>query len=369
MKRTSPIPLLLILWGAGCTETTFEPATPDQLVITPGAATVRVGQSLRLSATASSKQRLVPLSGMRWSSNSPSVATVNSQGDVFAVSRGTVSVVATGLSGISSSAAITTIGVSLVTLTIPSAPIFVGSTATLVVRVTADPGVTPQPVVFSSSNASVASVSASGQLTAISPGQTVITVTCEGQVATSTVTVQQAPVAQVLLTTPTSSTWRSGTIQMGVSTRDASGNVLNGRTVTWTSSHPAVAAVSSTGLIFLTPSAIFTVATITATSEGVSKSVTVALGLVSGAQAAELVYQVPVTAGSAALNVILNGTGPQDPDLYLFAPSFSQVCGSENVGPNESCAQVNNPAVGTWYPLVFGYTAFANVQLIAVVSR
>jgi hypothetical protein len=130
-----------------------------------------------------------------------------------------------------------------------------------------------------------------------------------------------------------------------------------------------VASVSSTGLITLTPSATFTVATITATSEGVSRTVTVALGLVSGAQNAELVYQVPVTAGSTALNVILNGTGTQDPDLYLFAPNFAQVCGSENAGPNESCAQVNNPAVGTWYPLVYGYTAFSNVQLIAVVSR
>jgi uncharacterized protein YjdB len=55
-------------------------------------------------------------------------------------------------------------------------------------------------------------------------------------------------------------------------TRDASGNVLTGRVVTWTSSNTAVASVSSAGVV--TGVKVGT-ATITATSEGKTGTATV----------------------------------------------------------------------------------------------
>ena len=373
-RRLAAATLLAGVGLAACSsdDTTAPGKTVTTIKVAPRVTELRIGGTQQLTAEVLDQDgQVITGKSVTWTSLNPTVASVNASGLVTMLTDGSTAITASvdGKTGAASFQGIAP--VATIAITLPGGLLPPGEARSLVVnaRNAAGGPVVARATTFASSNPAVATVSAPGVVTGLAAGTVTITATSEGRSGTTDVRVGVEPVAQVLLTTPASSTWRTGTIQMGVSTRDAAGNVLNGRTVTWTSSHPAVASVSSTGLITLTPSATFTVATITATSEGVSRTVTVALGLVSGAQNAELVYQVPVTAGSTALNVILNGTGTQDPDLYLFAPNFAQVCGSENAGPNESCAQVNNPAVGTWYPLVYGYTAFSNVQLIAVVSR
>jgi hypothetical protein len=89
--------------------------------------------------------------------------------------------------------------------------------------------------------------------------------------------VGQTPVAQVRVTTASPTLLVAGTRQLVATLMDASGNVLSGRPVTWSSGAPAIAAVSSTGLV--TGRAIGAV-TITATSEGKSgtAAVTVTIG-------------------------------------------------------------------------------------------
>ncbi|HYL56343.1 MAG TPA: Ig-like domain-containing protein, partial [Gemmatimonadales bacterium] len=82
---------------------------------------------------------------------------------------------------------------------------------------------------------------------------------------TSVVTVTAAPVAAVTLSPSSASLLVGQTTQLGATTTDSAGNVLSGRTVTWTSSNPAVTTVNGTGLA----SAVSVgSATITATSEG-----------------------------------------------------------------------------------------------------
>jgi hypothetical protein len=77
----------------------------------------------------------------------------------------------------------------------------------------------------------------------------------------------QTPVAQVLVTPASTSLLVAGTQQLVTTLKDAAGNTLVGRAVTWSSSNTAVATVGSSGLATgLVPGA----ATITATSEGMS---------------------------------------------------------------------------------------------------
>lgn len=81
-----------------------------------------------------------------------------------------------------------------------------------------------------------------------------------------------APVATVALA-PVDDTVRVGeTTQLTATTRDANGNVLNGRAVTWASSNTAVATVSQSGLVTGVTDGP---ATITATSE--NKTATAAI--------------------------------------------------------------------------------------------
>src|SRR5260370_39897380 len=78
------------------------------------------------------------------------------------------------------------------------------------------------------------------------------------------------PVASVTVRPATASVGQ--TVQLTATLKDASGNVLSGRTVTWASGAPTVATVSPSGLV---SGVAVGSATVTATSEGQSGSATV----------------------------------------------------------------------------------------------
>jgi hypothetical protein len=73
------------------------------------------------------------------------------------------------------------------------------------------------------------------------------------------------PVATVNVTPPTASLAVGATQQLTATTLDASGNILTGRVVIWSTSDETKASVSSTGLVTAVAAGT---ATITATSEG-----------------------------------------------------------------------------------------------------
>src|SRR5205085_6463075 len=76
-----------------------------------------------------------------------------------------------------------------------------------------------------------------------------------------------APVATVTLA-PASATVNEGqTLQLTATLKDASGNTLTGRSITWSSSNSSAATVSASGLV---RGVVAGSATITATSEGQS---------------------------------------------------------------------------------------------------
>jgi alpha-tubulin suppressor-like RCC1 family protein len=85
-------------------------------------------------------------------------------------------------------------------------------------------------------------------------------------------TVGAVPVAAVAITGGDFSIAAGQTRQLAAATTDASGRILSGRTITWKSSRPVVATVSSTGLLTALGSGTVT---ISATSEGKNSAVTV----------------------------------------------------------------------------------------------
>ena len=109
------------------------------------------------------------------------------------------------------------------------------------------------------------------------------------------------PVTTVSITDPSSAVALGGTMQLAASATDANGNVVTGLTAAWTTSNPAVATVSSNGLV----SGISVgSATITATISGIAGStgVTVApAGATATVQANTSQHFVPaqvdITAG------------------------------------------------------------------------
>jgi uncharacterized protein YjdB len=215
---------------------------------------------------------------LSWTSSNPSIATVSATGLVTGVAEGGPVTISAIVEGKSASARIMVTPAPVATLTISPDPLAVqvGSTAALmlVARDAAGNQLGGRLVTLTTSNAAVATVDANRMVTGVSAGTATITATSEGKTATATVIVAPGPVASVEIA-PTAPSVRVGaTIPMTATLRDASGAVVTGRIVTWTSSDPGKATVSGTGVV--TGVAVGT-ATITATSEGKSASTTVTI--------------------------------------------------------------------------------------------
>src|SRR5256712_814695 len=151
-------------------------------------------------------------------------------------------------------------------------------------------------VAWASSNPALATISASGLVTGVAAGAVTITATSEGQSGTASVTVANVPVATVTVTPTAPNMYVGGTVQLTATLKDASGNLLSGRTVTWTTSSSAVATVSASGLV---TGVAVGAATITATSEGQSGTAAVTVASVPVAS---------VAVSPAAANIYLGGT-------------------------------------------------------------
>src|SRR3989441_968895 len=267
------------------------------VAVTPASATIQVGQTQQLAATLKDASGNT-LSGraVSWSSATPSVASVSSNGLVTGLAAGSAVITATS-EGQSGTAAITvtTVPVATVAVTPASATIQVGQTQQLAATLTDAGGNTlsGRAVSWTSSTPSPASVSGSGLVTGLAAGSAVITATSEGQSGTAAIAVTSVPVATVAVT-PASATIQVGQAQQLAATlKDASGNTLSGRAVSWSSSNPSVASVSGSGVVtgLAAGSAL-----ITATSEGQSGTSSITVTNVP-------VASVAVTPASAGIQV------------------------------------------------------------------
>jgi len=160
----------------------------------------------------------------------------------------------------------------------PTASVEVGQTAQFTATVRDKNGntLTDRAVTWASSSNSVATVSSSGLATGVAEGTATITATSEGKVGSATVTVTPQPVASVEVSPTTLDLTVGQTGQLTATPKNASGEALTGRTVSWDSSDDGVATVDSNGLVTAVAAGS---ATVTATSEGQTGSADITVSL------------------------------------------------------------------------------------------
>jgi alpha-tubulin suppressor-like RCC1 family protein len=143
--------------------------------------------------------------------------------------------------------------------------------------------VTGRPVIWSSDNPAVATVSATGLATARSEGVARVRAEVDGAsgVAVVFVAATLSPVDSVEVSPQSAKVLIHGFVQLTTVLRDAAGNILQFRPVTWASSAPAVATLSAGpgGTAVVTGISAGST-TITATSEGRRGTATITVGTV-----------------------------------------------------------------------------------------
>ena len=281
--------------GTATVTVTVVPVT--SVAVSPGASSLQIGGTVQLTATTKDSAGNV-LTGrvVTWASSAPAVATVSASGLVTGVAAGTATLTATS-EGKNGTATVTVnpVPVASVTVSPASSSLFVGQTAQLSVTTKDSAGnvLTGRAITWASSSTTVATVSATGLVTAKAAGSATLTATSEGKSGTATVTVTVAPVAPVATVTvsPASASVATGqTVQLTATPKDSNGSALTGRVVTWATSNAAVATVSTSGLV---SGLVAGTATITATSEGKSGTSAVTVTVAPAGCAAACRYVDP----------------------------------------------------------------------------
>jgi uncharacterized protein YjdB len=265
--------------GVACSRDTTGPDTrgiadiamrPDTLMVAIGDTGIVRAQPMTASGA--------PVNGMTlfWSTSDPTIAKVDQNGTVTALALGAVNVDASTV-GVSPKQPARVIVVALPVASIVIAPttvaLHVGDAFQFTDTTKGPSGqvLTGRSVVWSSSDTTVAPVDQAGLVLARKGGTATITAAAGSVTAIATVVVNRVSVRKIVIAPPNPTVIVGLETQLSATPEDSLGNALTGRAVTWASSDGATASIDQSGTATGKKAGS---TTITATSEGISASVT-----------------------------------------------------------------------------------------------
>jgi uncharacterized protein YjdB len=396
-RRAAPAALaLLSLLAAACGGggdggggTSPQVPTVATVRVAPSSATIDQGSTTQLTASALDGSGTVVTGGSAtWASSDPAIASVSPAGTVTGVAPGVASVTAT-ISGRTGSAIITVRpAVASVSVSPTTADVTVGAAP---VRLTAQArdvsgapiaGVTPT---WASADPAIAAVSATGDVTGVSPGVVTVTATVAGRSASATITVLP-DIATIAVTPPAAEITVGGTsLQLAAEPRSSTGDPVTGRTVTWSSSTPAVATVSANGLVTAVAPGSATIsasigdvtgsAAITVRPDPCSVLRTVQLGATVNGRleqsdcrlddnTAIQFFEFTLTT-ETAVEILMNST-EVDPYLFLADPSLNVIDQDDDGGDGLNARILRTLPAGRWIVVTNTFAAgtFGSYELV-----
>ncbi len=243
----------------GTAQVTVTPEVATSVTVSPANITLRLTNQKQFSAIAKNAAG-TQIAGrtFRWSSSNSSVASVDQNGNVIALSPGSI-VIAADADGVigNSSVTVTNIPIGSCTLSPASQKVTVTQQAqpTIALRDTANNSLPTagRALNWVSDNEVVATVSSTGVITARKAGTAKITASSVEYPNISCQTNFEAVDPRIVSATisPRNGSLRIGIPrQLSVALADSVGGAIGtGRVITWSSSTPAVATVSATGLV------------------------------------------------------------------------------------------------------------------------
>jgi uncharacterized lipoprotein YddW (UPF0748 family) len=187
---------------------------------------------------------------LEWFSTDTVVATIDSAGFVTAQDTGSVMIVV-NYKDLSSD----TVGIVIIPVPVASVTIVGPDSISLddTVQVTATPRdsvgepLLGRTVAWASDSPAVASISVTGEVIALTAGNTQISATVDGTIGLHALRVWLQPVASVIVSPAVASLPQFHKVQFTATLKDRRGKVITGRVVTWSSSAAAVFYISANG--------------------------------------------------------------------------------------------------------------------------
>jgi uncharacterized protein YjdB len=239
--------LLLSFLISGCDS--VSPAVPDEIQMS-GAEQLRVGVQEQFSASLFSRGQRIPKSSFLWSSSNPNIIAVDGNGRTTPLSRGSSTISASAVDApFVSRLMVSVLGIQSITVQPSVVSLEAGDVVQLSAQIVADAGTPSGLVEWISSNVSVATISQLGLLIALQPGQVTITAKGGGIIGVASVLVSAVAVASVRLDQTAATLLEGERLTLSATSLDKRGNALSGRAVSWESSNPSVASVTSGGVI------------------------------------------------------------------------------------------------------------------------
>ena len=299
---------------------TVTPETAATVTITPAALTLRRTNTRDLSATALNTQGII-ITGriFRWSSSNSSVLAVDQNGKVTALAAGNVVVTADADQTVGSALiTVTEIPIGSCSLSPTSSKVTVSQSVqpTLVLRDTASNVIPSQgrPIVWTSSNEIVATVSASGLATTRRAGTATITASPveNAQVTCSTSIEAVDPRIVQTVIQP-----RTGSLRLGIPRGfsailldSTSTQVPAGRIISWSTGTPTVISITQAGIV---TGLTLGTARVIARAEGVADTVTLSVTNVPVSTVVSAPLQVTLLEGQTRqLSVVVTDSTGRD---------------------------------------------------------
>jgi uncharacterized protein YjdB len=316
--------LCLAAIGCGGGGGTAGPIPVASVDVSLAKSSVVVGEAT--TATASVKDANgSPLSGrgVTWGSSDPTVATVTQTGAVTALKAGTTSVSASseGRTG-AATLTVTPVPVASVAVSLASSALSIGQTtqATASVKDANGNVLTGRAVIWSSEIPFIATVNASGVVSAVNAGNVHIIATSEGQGGSATLSVAAPSIASVTVTLVSPTLAPGSRTQVTATANDADGNILAGKAITLSSDNASVATVTPQGVV--TAVTVGT-ANITAVAEGVTGSAAITVAVTAGfGSLAEKIHVVDIGTTFAPT---LSGPMPSAATFFSRSTSVATV--------------------------------------------
>jgi uncharacterized protein YjdB len=306
--------------------------------VAPNLATASVGQTVQFTATASDGSGS-PVVGrtVSWVSGNPGVATVNANGMATAVGAGSTNVIAM-VGGKTGQASLTIapppVAASAATVSVSPAALglTVGTTQQLAATVLDASGnvLTGQAIAWATSNGAVVTVSVNGVATAVAAGSANITATVSGKTGAASVTVSSPPppppaqVASITVSPVATSILVGAAQQLTATAKDASGNVMAGQTIGWSTSDASVASVNANGVVTGLGAGSVTITASSAGKTGTS-SVTVTAPVTANPGTVTDLSVSATTDNSATLSFTQVNNGLGQPATYDIRYTLSPI--------------------------------------------